>query len=196
MANKFGRGGILNLTGVKTSNFTIIERLVNRVSVKTKKEFVQWKCLCKCGKEFIMTTKQFNRGQKSCGCLKSIKGKYKYSDEESVARKIYSHYRVAAKRRNLNWDLPVEEFIKLLFKNCYYCGSSPSRVCENFLKNCKTVVVTGVDRKDSNLGYSINNCVPCCKTCNFAKGDLTEQKFQEWINQLVKFKNENNSPQR
>ena len=28
-----------------------------------------------------------------------------------------------------------------------------------------------LDRKDNSIGYSKNNCVVCCSTCNYIKGD-------------------------
>ena len=39
----------------------------------------------------------------------------------------------------------------------------------------------GVDRIDSSLGYTIDNCVACCDKCNYAKHDLSTEDFKEWI---------------
>ena len=40
----------------------------------------------------------------------------------------------------------------------------------------------GIDRVDSTMGYAIDNCVPCCKTCNIAKHTMTTIEFAGWIN--------------
>lgn len=189
MANKLGQGNIRDLKGEKTDNFSVIERIFNKRSKISDKEFVQWKCLCNCGKEFVLTTKQFYRGQKSCGCLKTTKGKSKYTDEQAIARKVLSHYRVGARRRNIEFLLTPEQFEVLLFQNCYYCNRPPYRSCDNYLKNCGPVKVNGVDRIDNNKSYFLENCVPCCMICNRAKGNLTEQEFKDWISDLIKYEN-------
>jgi 5-methylcytosine-specific restriction endonuclease McrA len=42
-------------------------------------------------------------------------------------------------------------------------------------------IYNGLDRIDSNLGYSVANCVPCCTKCNYAKGNMTLLEFKEWL---------------
>jgi hypothetical protein len=39
----------------------------------------------------------------------------------------------------------------------------------------------GIDRIDSNLGYEINNCIPCCGTCNYMKNTMTPKDFLKKI---------------
>ena len=41
----------------------------------------------------------------------------------------------------------------------------------------------GIDRKDSSLGYTEKNCVPCCKKCNWMKRDLS---ITDWLGQMKK----------
>ena len=41
---------------------------------------------------------------------------------------------------------------------CHYCGGALPETGH------------GLDRKDSSLGYSPENCVPCCKACNEIRG--------------------------
>lgn len=38
----------------------------------------------------------------------------------------------------------------------------------------------GIDRIDSNDGYVQGNVVPCCKYCNMAKMDRTQDEFLKW----------------
>ena len=42
----------------------------------------------------------------------------------------------------------------------------------------------GIDRIDSNIGYTVNNCVPCCTICNHMKNDLTTDEFYNHIKLL------------
>ena len=39
-------------------------------------------------------------------------------------------------------------------------------------------------RLDNYKGYTIDNCVSCCKICNRAKGSLPLETFQKWIERL------------
>ena len=49
------------------------------------------------------------------------------------------------------------------------------------LDNNGDYVYNGIDRIDNNKGYTIDNIVPCCAKCNYAKGKLTLQEFKELI---------------
>lgn len=37
------------------------------------------------------------------------------------------------------------------------------------------------EQKAKYLGYSISNCVACCKVCNYAKHIMNYQEFINWI---------------
>lgn len=54
------------------------------------------------------------------------------------------------------------QFFKMLNSSCFYCGSSDQM---------------SVDRIDSTGGYTRENCIPCCHTCNFLKGKLSITQF-------------------
>ena len=43
------------------------------------------------------------------------------------------------------------------------------------------MVLNGVDRVDSKGSYSIENSVPCCKTCNFMKGPMAKGEFFDQV---------------
>jgi hypothetical protein len=38
-------------------------------------------------------------------------------------------------------------------------------------------IYNGVDRVNNDFGYSIDNCVSCCKVCNRMKGKKTVAEF-------------------
>ncbi len=83
----------------------------------------------------------------------------------------YCNYKIRAKKK-----FPMEEFLtehefeELVQKDCFYCGK---------------IGPNGIDRVNNKLGYSKNNCVPCCKHCNYVKGDLTINDFQTWTKRFV-----------
>lgn len=39
----------------------------------------------------------------------------------------------------------------------------------------------GIDRVDSSKGYTLDNCVPCCSKCNYAKHEMSVEEFKEYI---------------
>lgn len=88
----------------------------------------------------------------------------------------YSQYMSGAKKRGLSFDLTLRQYVKITSKKCHYCGGT------SFSKWNSSLV--GIDRKNPSVGYSMKNCVPCCKTCNFAKGDMSYEEFKSWIKKV------------
>ncbi len=73
-----------------------------------------------------------------------------------------------AKRRNLPQELSLSDLANVIAKPCEYCGLpiGPTGA--------------GVDRKDNLAGYTLDNCVPCCWTCNKTKREeWTHAEFLE-----------------
>ena len=83
---------------------------------------------------------------------------------------IQRAYRNGAKVRGLEYDLTEEQFFSFAGKACVYCGDILDR--------------PRIDRIDSNKGYTIENCAPCCKRCNIGKWDSTVDEFKEWIKRV------------
>ena len=85
-------------------------------------------------------------------------------------------------KKNKIWDLTLEQYSNLIHNDCYYCGAPPSddnqwnksgkRTSENII-----FLAHGIDRVDPNKGYTIDNCVTCCKQCNRMKWDYTQSEF-------------------
>lgn len=96
-----------------------------------------------------------------------------YSSEKML--NPLSHFRKyieSACKRNIQFELNLEEFIAIVSNPCNYC--------EYYSK----VEVIGIDRVDSSLGYIKSNIVPCCQKCNMMKGELTLNEFKEHVNKL------------
>ena len=62
---------IIDLTGQRFGNLTVIERAEDHFSKNGNKK-ICWKCICDCGKEHITTSEILRGGDcKSCGCISS-----------------------------------------------------------------------------------------------------------------------------
>lgn len=70
------------------------------------------------------------------------------------------------RNRNLSFELTYEDFLDFTkIKNCYYCNKQLIWNAHTGLGRYKS----NLDRKDSNMGYSKQNCVACCSECNYMK---------------------------
>lgn len=81
-------------------------------------------------------------------------------------KKKYKTYILNSKHRKIEFKLNFEEFESLISKSCYYCASIDN---------------VGIDRLDSNVGYTQVNCVSCCSMCNVMKNDFS---FTDFINKV------------
>jgi len=170
--------------GQKFDYFTIIAPSPT-ITTHKGRTYTCWECKCDCGQIFTTTTKQIGKGiRKSCGC-RNRDGRFKRADGDVIIAKYReNHYKSGAKRRKLIWQLSFEEFMKMLYANCVYCGSTPFLPVK---RGCHERKSNGVDRIDSDLGYFTENCVACCRFCNLAKGDRTREEFLEWIERVKAF---------
>lgn len=80
-------------------------------------------------------------------------------------------YTKDAIRRGYAFEFTLERFIELFWqKPCFYCG--------------EINLTAGVDRKDNTLGYTEDNSVPCCYTCNLMKLKTPMEDFLEKCRQI------------
>lgn len=102
---------------------------------------------------------------------------------------VKGEYLTGAIKRNFEFNLTDEEFDKLIFSNCYYCGEPPKEYQSDkkFNKTDTIFKRNGIDRLNSKLGYFLDNCVPCCATCNTMKMSLGEKEFITHINKISNF---------
>ena len=146
-------------------------------------------CKCSCGVEKAVYAGDLTSGNtKSCGCyrIEVAKDKNRLPDGVASFNFLRYKYRVSAKKRSLEFSLSKEEFSILTKSACKYCGVEPSQSVHN--NNAPApYVYNGVDRVDNKVGYTKENCVPCCYVCNLAKRSMSLEEFLAWIDRLVKF---------
>ena len=91
---------------------------------------------------------------------------YKQENMRNHSRHFREYFRNAMKR-NLPFLLTLEEFQAFVIQPCHYCGAHVQNES------------IGIDRIDSTLGYTTNNCVPCCEICNTMKFIYCKEFFLE-----------------
>jgi hypothetical protein len=173
---------IKDLTGERFGKLTVI----CKGSKKFKNQGIYWLCKCDCGIEKEIRGSSLIRGDyKSCGCynIESRAERNKIEYGLASKRKVYRSYKHEAEERGLLFELSFSQFIDLTSKNCHYCNSEPSNKCSQDGNN-GDFIYNGIDRKDNTKGYTIENCVSCCKICNRAKADMTYEDFIKWINKV------------
>ncbi len=147
---------------------------------------------CDCGKQMKSRAYSVRIGRtKSCGCyIKELQSKLKTKpDFIRFKNEIYKNYKGAAKRKGREFNLTKDEFNALIVSNCHYCNARPNNIPSKLNKiSDNTFRYNGIDRVNNQIGYVLNNCVPCCTICNYGKDDLSYQEFQNWIDNLVKYK--------
>jgi len=172
----------VDLKGEKFGRLLVIER------VFSKDKNVKWLCKCDCGNKIEAFGVNLKNGHvKSCGCYKSeiTSNRTKIGYGVHTKNRAYGNYESNARKRNISFDISFEQFLDLAKQNCYYCGSAPSNKYSSRANN-GDFIYQGIDRKDNTKGYTVENCVSCCKICNRAKDTMTYQEFIEWINKVHK----------
>lgn len=117
---------------------------------------------------------------------KRVKEKSKSDRQRGLRNYLYRSYQIGAKNRNHKFNLSFDDFDKIISQNCYYCGEEPKIADSDFIiKRGDThqypIKYNGIDRLNPKLGYSIENCVPCCQKCNYMKHIMTEEEFYKQI---------------
>lgn len=105
-------------------------------------------------------------------CMKSWRAKNK--DHLAKWRTNNVNYRLKgikqqAKLKGYTWseDMDEEACVAMMTSPCFYCEYKSEES------------VNGIDRMDNTKGYVKENCVGCCKRCNFIKKSLDAHTFVE-----------------
>lgn len=142
-----------------------------------------WLCLCDCGN--LMEATQCNLGTGNSKQCRFCKYAANVNPDGAFVRAFRTYIR-GAESRGFSFLLTFEQFKDLVCRRCFYCGAEPE--VNSYSDESKVPVrITGIDRRDSSLGYVLENCIPCCGTCNLAKLDTSESDFICWIKRAAKW---------
>jgi hypothetical protein len=87
----------------------------------------------------------------------------------------WKKYKTDAKRRGIDFELTEAEFVSFNGKPCGYCGSELDTI--------------RLDRVNNDLGYFLENVVPCCFKCNSFKHAFKEKEFLDHITRVYLHQN-------
>lgn len=79
----------------------------------------------------------------------------------STPKYRFSKAKMLARRRGIDFQLTLDEYIYSISFPCYYCNGEFGKVNYGI----------GLDRVDNSKGYLLNNVLSCCKQCNSLKSD-------------------------
>lgn len=151
---------------------------------------VIWLCQCDCQNFTRALTSDLNSGQqKSCGCLRRettsrLNVMKRMPHGEAQFRLLERAYKHRATKKGWVWELTRDETRVLMQGNCFYCGTTPAQVRQSAYGKWGDFIYNGIDRKDSDEGYTKENAVPCCKLCNMAKMKLTVAQFLDLVERI------------
>ena len=174
-----------DLTGLKFHQLTVIGLDSYKSSSAGKNTSTYWLCLCDCGTYKVIAGSNISnskhRGTKSCGCFrikyqKEKKGYNALPNGESSFNGVLYTYKKRAREWGRDFSLSKDEFRELIVKNCNYCLQPPSTLASRSNRST-TFLYNGLDRIDTNKGYSLDNVVTCCFQCNMMKSDYTTEEF-------------------
>lgn len=159
------------------------------------------KCHCTCGNTIYVPHAEWNRRHAmSCGCNTwySTRMLAKSQRKPPGVRgfmDLLGRYKVSAKYKKRVFELSLNEFKTLVDDNCHYCNTAPTvkhyvhelnGPCTNEARELAAYIYNGIDRLDPSIGYTRDNCVTCCKTCNVAKMAMTHMQFLLHIEKIYK----------
>jgi len=178
----------LSIIGRQFGRLTVL-----RITDKRYNRRIIYECLCICGKTVLIPGASLKSGNtKSCGCLgPSFEKRPPSINWKTAANGVYESYKNRAKAHQWEFSLTLEESISLFKANCTYCGAIPYNIKYDSKRNT-IFTYNGIDRVDNTQGYSLKNCVTCCRQCNTAKNYLTLEDFKSWIMRVNNYFNSRN----
>ena len=165
-----------------------VYKVIEEVRIPTEKCYVtKWKCVnIYTNKEYIYTGSYLHK------LKERVKTKFNNETQYGLRNFLYRSSKTNAASRHHSFDLTFEEFNHIISQPCYYCGEEPREASRELIikrgdTHQPTIRYNGIDRIDPNIGYQVDNCVPCCPTCNYMKHTLQKEDFLRQIEKIYNF---------
>lgn len=179
------KASLVDLTGQRFNMLTVL----SRAGSDPKDGKTLFNCLCDCGRQVVIrgnTLRPGKRGQApkqiSCGC-------HKTKSRVELHNYLKAGYVYSAKQRGYEFSLSQDQFERLVSSSCHYCGVPASRPFprsyRSVNKEVEVFLWNGIDRVDSSKGYTPDNVVSCCLTCNHMKLDHSREDFLAHIERIL-----------
>jgi hypothetical protein len=171
----------IDLIGKKIGRLTVIN-----VSHIDKRKAAHWLCICECGNTItVRRNSLLSNATVSCGCynrdikrelIKKRNDATRLPPGESNFNIVFNRYKRKSEKNKITFELTKEQSKNLMELNCHYCGCLPMQI-ENMKNTNGAFIYNGIDRKNSDMGYNIQNCVSCCGECNWVKSSMPYNRF-------------------
>lgn len=177
---------IINLIGQRFGRLLVLEEVG-----RDKYKHTTWLCRCSCGNKKVIVVGSLRRGAtKSCGCYqkervsetntthglshtKECDKKWRRQKQSGDDPKyIFKSLKANAKKRGVLFEWTREEWMEWYptqSRVCVYCEIPIGRVSG---KGSVAPNAISIDRKNNDKGYSVENCVLCCRKCNTIKNKV------------------------
>jgi len=179
-----------DISGIRIGRLTVIE-------LDHKEGWSNyWRCICNCGNTVVVkrsSLTRIKRPTQSCGCLREDNHKIAMTGKASKARleygeasfnSLFRNYQYNAKIRGIVFEISKEDFKKMVKLNCFYCGREPSSIRAHGCGTYGSFIYNGLDRLNSDDGYTVNNSVTCCQQCNRMKGRMKYGDFIDLVKEI------------
>lgn len=155
-----------DITGRTFGRLTVIESLPVGYGNTTR---AMWKCQCSCGNTRNVSGNDLRMGQStSCGCLRSEKTSK--AKRKLPYQWIYNGLKRRSELSGKSCEITYNDFLSYTtITHCHYCGT---KIVWHEHKTNGQSSAYFLDRKNNILGYTKDNCVVCCATCNWVKSDV------------------------
>ena len=189
-------GQFKDLTGMRFGKLVVQSLHHSQPKGKANQLVRYWFCICDCGGTAVirgshldMPSRSRAKVTRSCGCERL---RYQHGEEwktksirsGTAFRLCLSQYKSNAKNKGRAWDLTDDQFRELTSSPCHYTGKMPST--KKTARSGEIYIYNGIDRVDSKVGYTLENCVPCCEAVNRMKMDLSKEEFIELCREIAK----------
>jgi hypothetical protein len=151
---------------------------------------VRWDCTCSCGTAVTVVSSNLNSGNtRGCGKCRAPR-----TPETRALVAHYNNYKNNAKTKGIEFSVDFDKFSELVKNKCHYCDHDPvlrdfsKYVGADYSRNFATAMTTrvnGLDKVDPDRGYTLDNVVPCCSDCNYAKHRLSQPAFVAMCRRVV-----------
>lgn len=168
-----------NLLNKRFGKLFVIKLIIkNKKTKQLLQKDILWKCKCDCGKTKLISHRNLlSYCSNSCGCLK-LDNRFK-----TIENITFNTHKVSAIERDLVSYLNKEQFLKIAYKKCVYCGSISTRKS----KHAK-LKLNSVDRKNNEPYYKLSNSQSTCFICQKMKLNLLHRVFVKHVFKINKFR--------
>jgi len=101
---------------------------------------------------------------------------------DKTPKRKFDKGKKSAEERNLEWSLDFNTYCDLINQPCHYCNEDLSQYGG-----------VSLDRKLNNVGYRLDNVLPCCGKCNNIRNNfLTVEEMEVAMSAIMEFRRQQN----